>query len=58
MKTAADWGSGKQAEEAAELRSIMEKQYGVKFVEVDKAKFIQPLAPPSIELRRSNGRPR
>ena len=48
VKTAADWGSGKQQEKAAELRAIMEKQYGVKFVDVDKAKFIQ-LARPAIE---------
>jgi tripartite ATP-independent transporter DctP family solute receptor len=45
VKSAADWGSTKQAEKAAELRSIMEKQYGVKFIEVDKAKFIQAARP-------------
>jgi len=48
VKSAADWGSGKQQEKAAELRAIMEKQYGVKFVDVDKSKFIQ-LARPAIE---------
>jgi TRAP-type transport system periplasmic protein len=45
VKGAADWGSTKQAEKAAELRSIMEKQFGVKFIEVDKAKFIQAARP-------------
>ena len=48
VRTAADWGSSKQQEKAAELRATMEKQYGVKFVDVDKAKFIQ-LARPAIE---------
>lgn len=48
VKSAADWGSAKQAEKAAELRSIMEKQFGVKFIDVDKAKFIQA-ARPAIE---------
>jgi len=48
VRTAADWGSGKQQEKATELRAIIEKQYGVKFVEVDKAKFIQ-MARPAIE---------
>jgi tripartite ATP-independent transporter DctP family solute receptor len=48
VKSAADWGSANQAEKAAELRSIMEKQYGIKFIEVDKAKFIQA-ARPAIE---------
>ena len=45
VKGAADWGSTKQAEKAAELRSIMEKQYGIKFIEVDKQKFIQAARP-------------
>ena len=45
VKSAADWGSTKQAEKAAELRATMEKQYGVKFIEVDKAKFIQAARP-------------
>ena len=45
VKSAADWGSTKQTEKAAELRSMMEKQYGVKFIEVDKAKFIQAARP-------------
>ena len=48
MKEAADWGSTKQVEKAAELRAIMEKQHGVKFIEVDKAKFIRA-ARPAIE---------
>jgi TRAP-type C4-dicarboxylate transport system substrate-binding protein len=48
VKSAADWGSSKQVEKAAELRAIMEKQYGVKFVEVDKPKFTQA-ARPAIE---------
>jgi TRAP-type transport system periplasmic protein len=45
VKSAADWGSTKQAEKAAQLRSIMEKQYGIKFIEVNKAKFIQAARP-------------
>ena len=48
VKSAADWGSSKQVEKAAELRAIMEKQYGVKFIEVDKPKFTQA-ARPAIE---------
>jgi tripartite ATP-independent transporter DctP family solute receptor len=48
VKSAADWGSTKQVEKAAELRAIMEKQYGVKFIEVDKPKFTQA-ARPAIE---------
>ncbi len=48
VKEAADWGSTKQAEKSAEQRAIMEKQYGVKFVDVDKAKFTQA-ARPAIE---------
>ncbi len=48
VRSAADWGSGKQQEKAAELRATMEKQHGVKFVDVDKTKFIQ-LARPAIE---------
>jgi len=48
VKEAADWGSTKQAEKSAEQRAIMEKQHGVKFVEVDKAKFTQA-ARPAIE---------
>lgn len=48
VKGAADWGSGKQVEKAAELRAMMEKQSGTKFIEVDKAKFIQA-ARPAIE---------
>ena len=48
VKGAADWGSGKQVEKAAELRTMMEKQYGTKFIEVDKAKFIRA-ARPAIE---------
>lgn len=45
VRSAADWGSTKQVEKAAELRAIMEKQYGVKFIEVDKPKFIQAARP-------------
>jgi TRAP-type transport system periplasmic protein len=45
VKSAADWGSTKQTEKAAELRAIMEKQFGVKFIEVDKPKFIQAARP-------------
>jgi tripartite ATP-independent transporter DctP family solute receptor len=45
VKGAADWGSTKQVEKAAELRSIMEKQHGVKFLEVDKQKFIRAARP-------------
>jgi len=48
VKSAADWGSTKQAEKSAEQRAIMEKQYGVKFIEVDKPKFTQA-ARPAIE---------
>ena len=48
VKSAADWGSTKQTEKAAELRSMMEKQFGTKFIEVDKQKFIQA-ARPAIE---------
>jgi tripartite ATP-independent transporter DctP family solute receptor len=48
VKDAADWGSTKQADKSAEQRAIMEKQHGVKFVEVDKAKFAQA-ARPAIE---------
>ncbi len=48
VKSAADWGSSKQAEKSAELRAVMEKQYGVKFMEVEKAKFTQA-ARPAIE---------
>jgi tripartite ATP-independent transporter DctP family solute receptor len=47
VKGAADWGSGKQVEKAAELRAMMEKS-GTKFIEVDKAKFIRA-ARPAIE---------
>ena len=47
VKSAADWGSGKQVEKAAELRAMMEK-FGTKFIEVDKPKFIQA-ARPAIE---------
>lgn len=35
-------------EKAAELRAMMEKQFGTKFIEVDKAKFIRA-ARPAIE---------
>jgi tripartite ATP-independent transporter DctP family solute receptor len=45
VRSAADWGSTKQVEKAAELRAIMENQYGVKFIEVDKPKFIQAARP-------------
>jgi tripartite ATP-independent transporter DctP family solute receptor len=48
VKSAADWGSTKQTEKAAELRANMEKQYGTKFIEVDKQKFIRA-ARPAIE---------
>lgn len=44
VKGAADWGSGKQVEKAAELRAMMEK-FGTKFIEVDKPKFIQAARP-------------
>jgi tripartite ATP-independent transporter DctP family solute receptor len=44
VKSAADWGSGKQVEKAAELRAMMEK-FGTKFIEVDKPKFIQAARP-------------
>jgi TRAP-type transport system periplasmic protein len=45
VKGAADWGSTLQAEKAAQLRATMEKQYGVKFLEVDKPKFTQAARP-------------
>ena len=44
VKSAADWGSSKQVEKAAELRAMMEK-FGTKFIEVDKPKFIQAARP-------------
>jgi tripartite ATP-independent transporter DctP family solute receptor len=44
VKSAADWGSTKQVEKAAELRAMMEK-FGTKFIEVDKPKFIQAARP-------------
>ncbi len=45
IKNATAWGSGKQAEKSNELRATMEKNYGVKFVEVDKQKFIVAARP-------------
>lgn len=48
IKSATEWWSSKQAEKAAELRAIMEKQSGTKFLPVDKPKFIQA-ARPAIE---------
>jgi tripartite ATP-independent transporter DctP family solute receptor len=45
IKSATAWGSGKQAEKSNELRAIMEKNHGVKFIEVDKQKFIAAARP-------------
>jgi tripartite ATP-independent transporter DctP family solute receptor len=45
IKSATAWGSGKQAEKSTELRAIMEKNHGVKFIEVDKQKFIAAARP-------------
>ena len=45
IKSATAWGSGKQAEKSEELRATMEKNHGVKFVEVDKQKFIAAARP-------------
>jgi len=45
IKSAAEWGSGQQVEKANELRAIMEKNHGVKFIEVDKQKFIAAARP-------------
>ena len=45
IKSATAWGSGKQGEKAAELRANMEKNHGVKFIEVDKQKFIAAARP-------------
>jgi tripartite ATP-independent transporter DctP family solute receptor len=39
VKQAVAWGSSKQEEKSAELRSILEKQHRVQFVNVDKQKF-------------------
>lgn len=45
VKLATAWGSGKQEERTAELRSTMEKKHGVQFVTVDKQKFFQAARP-------------
>jgi tripartite ATP-independent transporter DctP family solute receptor len=45
IKSATAWGSGQQAEKANALRATMEKNHGVKFIEVDKPKFIAAARP-------------
>jgi tripartite ATP-independent transporter DctP family solute receptor len=45
VRTATAWGSGKQEEKTAELRSIMQTKHGVQFVTVDKQKFFQAARP-------------
>jgi tripartite ATP-independent transporter DctP family solute receptor len=45
IKSATAWGSGKQVEKANALRANMEKNHGVKFIEVDKQKFIAAARP-------------
>jgi len=45
VKQATAWGSGKQEEKTAELRSIMQTKHGVQFVTVDKQKFFQAARP-------------
>ena len=45
VRMATAWGSGKQEEKTAELRSTMEKRHGVQFVSVDKQKFFQAARP-------------
>lgn len=45
IKSATDWGSSQQVEKANGLRATMEKSHGVKFMEVDKQKFITAARP-------------
>jgi TRAP-type transport system periplasmic protein len=45
IKSATAWGSAQQVQKANELRSTMEKNHGVKFVDVDKPKFIAAARP-------------
>lgn len=45
VKQATAWGSSKQEEKTAELRSIMQTKHGVQFVTVDKQKFFQAARP-------------
>jgi len=45
VRQATAWGSSKQEEKTAELRSIMQTKHGVQFVAVDKQKFFQAARP-------------
>jgi tripartite ATP-independent transporter DctP family solute receptor len=45
IKSATAWGSSQQVEKANGLRATMEKNHGVKFIEVDKQKFIAAARP-------------
>ena len=45
IKGATAWGSSQQVEKANGLRATMEKNHGVKFMEVDKQKFIAAARP-------------
>lgn len=45
IKGATDWGSSQQVEKANSLRATIEKNHGVKFMEVDKQKFIAAARP-------------
>jgi tripartite ATP-independent transporter DctP family solute receptor len=45
IKGATAWGSSQQVEKANGLRATMEKSHGVKFMEVDKLKFIAAARP-------------
>ncbi len=45
IKSATAWGSQQQAEKSAQLQATMEKDHGVKFIQVDKKPFIAAARP-------------